>query len=301
MDKRQLEIFCTVARKKSFSLAGEALGLAQPSISFQIASLEKEFGTRLFDRGGRSTLLTRSGEVLYQYARQILELAAEAEQAIGKLEGLLWGEVVLGASTIPGEYILPRILPRFKESHPGIAINMLVGDTRGVIKKVIENEAEIGVVGASERNDKLTFTPFVTDRMVLIAPAENRWFASGKATLEELRKAPFIMREDGSGTRVMILERLREVDLNLDELNVAMTLGSTTAVKKAVEAGAGVGILSERAVENEVKLGLVRKVDIEGVELDRQFYLLHRKQKVLSPAGEALLQFLTEHGKNSGD
>jgi len=295
MDIKQLKIFRAVAEKKSFSLAGEMLGLTQPTISFQIASLERELGTKLLDRGGRTTTLTRSGQILYRYTLQLLELHSETEQAIHKLQGLLWGEISVGASTIPGEYILPSILQNFRASHPGIEITMVIGDTKAVLAKVLAGEVEIGVVGASETNDKLTFDRFLTDKLVLIAPAHNDWFASEAASLEELRKAPFIMREAGSGTRTIMHQKLKESNLSVDDLNVAMTVGSTNAVKMAVESGAGVSIVSEWAVRNELRLGLVKVMDIEGLELVRDFFIVHRKHKVLSPAAEALLQFLQEY------
>ncbi|MFW0858695.1 MAG: selenium metabolism-associated LysR family transcriptional regulator [Dehalococcoidia bacterium] len=294
MDIKQLKIFCTVADRRSFSLAGEKLGLTQPTISFQIASLEQGLGTRLFDRGGRTTTLTRSGEVLYAYALRIMELVSEAEQGIHRLKGLLWGEISVGASNIPGEYILPGILQRFRESYPGIEITMTLDDTRGIIKRLLENGIEIGVVGASEKSDKLTFTTFLSDKLVLIVPAQNRWFTGGVARLDELKRAPFVMREAGSGTRSTLMQKLKKADLSLDDLNITMTLGSTTAVKRAVESGAGVSIVSERAVQHEVKLGLIEVMDIEGLELTRDFFIVHRKQKVLSPAAQALFQFLEE-------
>ena len=158
----------------------------------------------------------------------------------------------------------------------------------------MENGIEIGVVGASEKSDKLTFTRLASDKLTLIVPAENRWFAGEMATLDELKRAPFVMREAGSGTRSITQEKLRKADLSLDDLNIAMTLGSTTAVKRAVESCAGVSIVSERAVQHELKLGLIKAMDIEGVELTRDFFIVCRKQKILSPAAEALLQFLEE-------
>ncbi len=297
MEIRQLEIFCVVTDERGFSLAADKLGLTQPTVSFQIASLEEELGTRLLDRGGRTTMLTKSGEVLYRYARQILELNDEAKQAIHSLIGLLWGEVALGASTIPGEYILPGMLQKFREGHPGIDITMKIGDTAGVIRNVLENEVELGVVGASEKNDKLVFEKFVSDELVVIAPAENKWFSYNSVTMDTLEKSPFVLREGGSGTRAIIEGKLNEKGSNLESFNVAMTLGSTEAVKRAVQSGAGVSIVSERAVQNEVKLGTIKVFKIDGIELARDFYIVYRKQKVLSPAAEALLEFLKDAGE----
>ena len=242
-------------------------------------------------------MLTKSGEVLYRYARQILELNDEAKQAIHSLIGLLWGEVALGASTIPGEYILPGMLQKFREGHPGIDITMKIGDTAGVIRNVLENEVELGVVGASEKNDKLVFEKFVSDELVVIAPAENKWFSYNSVTMDTLEKSPFVLREGGSGTRAIIEGKLNEKGSNLESFNVAMTLGSTEAVKRAVQSGAGVSIVSERAVQNEVKLGTIKVFKIDGIELARDFYIVYRKQKVLSPAAEALLEFLKDAGE----
>ena len=236
-------------------------------------------------------MLTKSGEVLYQYARQILELSDEAEQAIHNLEGLLWGEIRIGASTIPGEYILPGLLQKFRESHPGIEVEMSVGDTSSIIKKVLDNDVEIGVVGANEKNEKLVFTKFVSDRLVLIAPSNKKWFVANNAKMEELKRVPFVLRENGSGTRVIMEQQIKQAGGTLDDLNIAMILGSTEAVKRAVESGAGVSIVSERAVQNELKLGLIRVLVVDGLELARDFFIVHRRQKVLSPAAEALLQF----------
>jgi len=297
VELRQLQIFCAVAEKRGFSLAAESLGLTQPTVSFQIAALEDELGIKLFDRGGRTTQLTKSGEVLYRYAREILALSDEAVQSIHSLKGLLWGEVTLGASTIPGEYILPRVLQKFREAHPGIALAVEIGDTAGIVRRVLDNEVDLGVVGAGEKNEKLVFTRFVRDRLVVIAPARSEWAADDRVTAEQLGKMPFIMRESGSGTRAVMERRLKE--LGIEGLNVVMTFGSTEAVKRAVESGGGVSIVSERAVRNEVQLGLLRTMEIEGVELGRDFFIVRRKQKVLSPAAAALFEFLGSVSEDS--
>jgi DNA-binding transcriptional LysR family regulator len=296
MEIRQLEIFCAVVRQRGFSTAAETLNLTQPTVSFQIASLEEELGIRLLDRSGRNTIPTRSGEVLHRYALQILELTAEAEQAIHQLKGLLWGEISIGASTIPGEYILPGLLPGFRENHPGIALEMIIGDTREIMSKVLQNEVEIGVVGASEKSEKLTFIKFISDTLVLIAPADNSWFAGNVASLGELQKAPFVLRERGSGTRAIMEQKLKEVGFASEGLNISMILGSTEAVKRAVASGAGVSIVSERAVLNEVELGTIKMGGISDLELTRDFFIVHRKHKVLSPAAEALVRFLQGNG-----
>jgi DNA-binding transcriptional LysR family regulator len=294
MEFNQLKTFCAVVEKKSFSRASEAVFLSQPTVSLQISSLEQELGTRLLDRRGREVTVTRTGETFYHYARRILLLVDEAEQAIEQLKGLVKGELTLGASTIPGEYILPSLLAEFKEKYPGVDINLVIGDTREIIEKVARNEVELGVVGTREKSDKLVFESFTSERLVLITPATGRWFKHELATIEELRKAPFILRESGSGTRATVKQRLQEAGLKEQDLTIAMRLGSTAAVKRAVESGAGVSLISEKAIENEIRLGTIKTIPLKDLELNRKFFIVYRRQKSHSPATQALLQFLEE-------
>jgi len=294
MELNQLKLFCAIVERKSFSRAGEAVFLSQPAVSLQISSLEKELGTRVLDRQGREVTTTRTGETLYHYARRILRLVDEAEQAIEQLKGLVKGELTLGASTIPGEYILPSLLAEFKEKYSAIDINLVIDDTKGIIEKVAHNEVELGLVGTREKSDKLVFETFTSERLVLISPASTKWFKHDPAKIEELKEVPFILRESGSGTRATVEHRLREAGIREENLTIVMRLGSTTAVKRAVESGAGVSFISEKAIENEIKLGTIKTIPFKDLELDRKFFIVYRRQKSLSPATQALLQFLKE-------
>jgi DNA-binding transcriptional LysR family regulator len=292
MELNQLKVFCEVVKKKSFSKASEAVFISQPTVSLQIRALEQELGTRLLDRQGREVRTTRSGEVLYEYALRILQLADEARQAIEQLKGLIKGELTIGASTIPGGYILPDLLAEFKRKYPGIELDLVVGDTKEIVQKVLDNEVELGVVGTKEKSDKLIFDSFTTEKLVLIIPAHSHWFTSASTTVEELKKVPYVLRESGSGTRTTIKRKLEEIGVKETDLNIVMRLGSTAAVKRAVESGAGVSIVSEKAITNEIKLGSIKKMPIEGLELDREFFVVHKRQRSHSPATKALLQFL---------
>jgi DNA-binding transcriptional LysR family regulator len=298
MELNQLSVFCAVVEKKSFSRASEAVFLSQPTVSLQIRALEQELGTKLLDRRGKEVSLTGSGKVLFGYARKILQIADEAEQAIAQLKGLIMGEIIIGASTIPGEYILPGMLAGFKEKYPGIEINLAISDTKEIIRKVLDHEVEIGFVGQREKSEKLEFSSFSTEKLVLIAPASPPWLPHDTITMEELRNVPFIIRESGSGTRSSIERKLHEFGVKEADFNIVMRVGSTAAVKKSVESGAGASIISERAIENEIKLGLLKKVTIEGLELEREFFIVQRRGRSLSPAAKALLSFLEEKGIN---
>ncbi len=298
MELNQLRVFCAVVEKKSFSRASEAVFLSQPTVSLQIRALEQELGTRLLDRQGKEVSVTGSGKLLYGYARKILQIADEAEQAIARLKGLIMGEIIIGASTIPGEYILPGLLAVFKEKYPGIEINLAIGDTKEIIRKVLDHEVEIGFVGQKEKGEKLEFYGFSIEKLVLIAPVSPPLVPHDQITVEELKKVPFIIRESGSGTRSSIERKLHEFGVKEADFNIVMRVGSTAAVKKAVESGAGVSIISERAIENEIKLDLLKKVPIEGLELEREFFIVYRRGRSLSPATKALLAFLEEKGIN---
>jgi DNA-binding transcriptional LysR family regulator len=292
MELNQLRVFCAVVEKKSFSRASEAVFLSQPSVSLQIRALEQELDTRLLDRQGREVLVTRSGKLLYGYAKKILQLADEAKQSIEQLKGLIMGEIIIGASTIPGEYILPDPLAEFKGKYPGIKINLAIGDTKGIIQKVLDNAVEIGFVGQREGSEKLVFNSFATEKLVLITPVNPPLLTHDQINVGELKKVPFILRESGSGTRGTVERRLREIGVRETDLNIVMRVGSTAAVKKAVESGAGVSIISERAIGNEIKLGLLKKVPIKGLELQREFFTVYRRGRSHSPATKALLKFL---------
>ena len=294
MELNQLKAFCAVVEKRSFSRAGEVVFLSQPTVSLQISSLEQELGTRLLDRRGREVTATKTGEALYQYARRILQLANEAEQAIEQLKGLMKGTLILGASTIPGEYLLPSLLAEFKALHPAIDIDLRISDTQGVITEVLAHEVEIGFVGTRYKSDKLVFKSLATDKLVLIAPAKNAWTQQDVLNVDQLKEIPFILRESGSGTRSTVKRKLLEKGIKEEELSVIMRLGSTAAVKRAVESGPGVSFVSEKAIENEIKLGTIKVVPIKDLELNREFFIVYSRRKSHSPAAQALLQFLQE-------
>jgi DNA-binding transcriptional LysR family regulator len=295
MDLNQLKIFCAVVERKSFSRASEAIFLSQPTVSFQIKSLEDELGTMLLDRRGRGVTTTRSGKELYKYARRILQLSNEAIQSIEQLKGLIKGELAIGASNIPGEYILPKMLAEFKRIHSGIDINLVIGDSRDIVEKVLDNEVEIGVVGTKEKEDsRLIYDSFTTDRLVLVCPVTFSLFKQDVITAKELKNVPFVLREGGSGTRATVKHKLQEIGIKENELDVVMRLGSTSAVKKAVESGAGVSLISERSIENELKAGSLKKISIKDIEFAREFFIIYKRRKSHSPATKSLLQFLEE-------
>lgn len=293
LDIHQCEIFLQVAELKSFSKAARRMYLTQPTVSQHIHALENYLGARLFDRLGKEVALTRAGEVLYGYAQQITALRGKAQQAMDLFLGRMSGHLVLGASTIPGEYILPQGLGKFKTIYPDIRITLRIGDTEEIIDELLARNIELGIVGAKRANPRVQFTSFAEDELILAVPRGHCWWKRRSIALHELHGQPFIMREEGSGTRTSMEKLLHERGISTDRLQIIAEVGSTTAVKQAIKAGIGVSLISARAVEEEIKLGIFKKIAIQNMRFPRTFFIIQDRRQTASPLCEALLTFLT--------
>ena len=292
MDARQLEIFVKVAELGSFSKAAEALFLTQPTVSEHIRGLEEELGVRLLDRLGRGAAPTKAGQLLLGYARRILELHREARQALDQFQGRMSGELVVAASTIPGEYVLPALIGRFKEKYPDIVISLLIGDTQRVVEWVLEGRAELAVAGAQIDHRALDYRELMPDELVLVVSAAHPWHGKKTATLEEVRAEPLIVRERGSGSRHALEKALAEVGLDLSDFRVVGEMGSTQAIKQAVKAGVGISLISKRAVAEECQHGILHCVKVKDLRFSRAFYLVTSSTRSRSPLAEAFRAFL---------
>ena len=294
LDIHQLAIFTKVAELKSFSRAAQEMYLTQPTISQHMTSLESYLGTKLFDRLGKEIALTKAGEVLYRYAKQIIALRGEAQQALEHFLGKKSGHLVLGASTIPGEYILPPLLGTFKKQYPEIRITLKIGDTEEIVDALLNHKIELGIIGAKISHARLKYTPFVEDELIIAVPKGHRWWKKTSVGVQDLNEEPFIMREAGSGTRISMEKRLHELGIATDSLNIIAEVGSTTAVKQAMKASLGISLISARAVEEEIKLKLLKKIPLKKVKFTRTFFIIQDKRRTASPLCKALVQFLSE-------
>jgi DNA-binding transcriptional LysR family regulator len=292
VDLRQLEIFVKVAELGSFSKAAEALFLTQPTVSEHIRTLEDELGVRLLDRLGRGAAVTKGGALLLSYAQRMLALAREARQAMESFQGRMSGELLVGASTIPGEYILPALIGRFKEKFPDIAITLLIGDSQAVTDWVMEGRAEIGVVGARSSHRGMEYRELMPDDIVLIVSGTHPWHGRKQVTLEELRAEPLLLRERGSGTRAALETALEAAGADLSTFRVVGEMGSTQAIKQAVKAGVGVSLVSRRAVEEECRAGTVWCLRVKDLKITRAFYLATHRERSRSPLAEAFRAFV---------
>lgn len=284
MDIRRLEAFCKVYELGSFSKAGQELFLSQPTISSHISSLEEELGVRLFDRMGRSVLTTTAGDILYAHAREIFRSLENARADIEALLDSVSGEIAVGASTIPAQYILPGLLRGFLAAHPHVGVRIENGDSASVIERVADGSLLCGLCGARAEHPDLLFDLVMSDEAVLIAHPS---FAAGigvDATLDQALKWPWIMRETGSGTRKTLELALRSRGADIASLRVVVSAASTEAVINCVRGGLGVSVTSRLAAAGFIERGEVSAVRVPELDMSREFYLVRNARRSLMPA-----------------
>ncbi len=293
MDLHRLEVFCKVVELKSFTKAAEAIFLSQPTVSEHIRSLEEMLGERLVDRLGREALPTQAGQLLYKYARKILRLRQEAMQAMASYRGTLAGHLSLGASTIPGAYILPQRIGAFKKLHPAIQITLSIGNSRTVADGVLAGDTEFGVVGARWSDPALEWLEILDDELVLAVYPSHPFAGKKEVEPAQLLNEPMIIRERDSGTR-RVVTQLLEKHLDLDRLQIVAEMGSTEAVRQGIKSEGGIAILSSRAVAEDIERGSLVTVPLANIRLSRPFYLIIRKNRQSSPICSTFLDFLQQ-------
>jgi Transcriptional regulator len=295
MDFRKLEAFCKVYELKSFSKAGLELQLSQPTISAHVANLEEELGVPLFDRLGRTVLATQAGEVLYRGAKQVFQQVGRINSEIGLLRDMVVGDLLLGGSTIPANYILPSLLKTFLALYPSLRVHMTIGDTDAIIRQVGQGRLELGIVGSQPEQQGISAYPLHRDELVLVAtPGLCEGKAEGK-TLRDYRSWPWILRERGSGTRRFLETLLKAAGLAIGDLKVSLWVESTEAAIQCVRAGLGLSVVSRLAAQPYLERGEL--ICLEGMpqKLERSFYLIQRQGRELLPAASLFI----EHVRNS--
>jgi DNA-binding transcriptional LysR family regulator len=293
IDFRHLETFCRVAELKSFSKAADDLFLTQPTISGHILSLEQSLSLRLFDRRNREVRLTKAGEVFLEYASKILSSRKDLLNALSEFSHGIRGELSLGASTIPGEYLLPKLMGDFKKEHPHFVISLKIADTKEIVQYVLQDNVEFGIIGAKLNHPSLHYEKYEVDEIIVVAPPDHPLVRKKRVNVEELLKEPWIIREDGSGTQMAVERALRRKGKSLKQFNVVMEMGSTSSVKGGVKAKLGLAFLSQRATGEELDQGSLSQIDVEGIEpIVRQIYIIYHRGRTLSPVGMEFLRFL---------
>ncbi|MDF1615333.1 selenium metabolism-associated LysR family transcriptional regulator [Desulfurivibrio dismutans] len=294
MDLHRLEVFCRVVELKSFTKAAEAAFLSQPTVSEHLRSLEETLGVRLVDRLGREVLPTPAGKLLYDHARRLLRLHDEAVAAIENYSGRQSGHLWMAASTIPGTYLLPKMIGQFKKEYPEVLVTIKIANSRQAAELVIRGDCEFGVVGARWREAVLEWEPLLADELTLVVRHDHPWSRRGEIEPAELAEVPFIDRERESGTRKVMHEILHRHGTEANKLRIIAEMGSTEAVLQSVKAGIGVAIISRQAIRDDLACGAVAEVTIKGINFRRPFYLVQRKKRHPSPIGTLFLDFLKD-------
>jgi DNA-binding transcriptional LysR family regulator len=285
----QLRVFHVAAKVRSFTRAAAALFLTQPGISKHIKELEEYYGTRLFDRLGKKVVLTQAGEILYEKTETIFNMIDKLKEELDELQGLTRGVLNIGSSITIGIYILPTVLGRFRSLYPNIDVHMDIALNQQIAEMIISNSVDFGFLGAPVHDERVTLEPFFKDELVLIVPSNHEWAHRNAIEPHELLRQPFILSRRGSGTRSVIGERLGRIGISLKN---TLEFGNTEAVKKAVEAGLGVSIVSRIAIRREERLGVIRTLGISRVDFRRTFYFAYRKDKYLNNLDKTFLQFI---------
>ncbi|MBM4145764.1 MAG: LysR family transcriptional regulator [Nitrospira sp.] len=291
----KLKVFCTVAETKSFSKTSEIIHLTQPAVSLQIQAIEEKYETKLFDRSSSTVTLTPPGEVLYKYAKEILTLYASAEKAIGKHTGLLKGSLTVGAGSNIGNYILPSVITDFKNIHSKIKIYLIVGNSKKIIELLNSGNIDIGLLEGDVSKQKLPVKKLFSDELLLIVAPNHPWSKKKEVSIADLVKEPFLFREAGSGTRQMIEKFLNRYGITVNDMKISAILGSTEAIKDAVENGLGVSIISRWAARKESKYGTLRLLSLKEEKMSRDFSLIVNKNSVQTNSLEEFVSFLKSY------
>ncbi|MBR4944602.1 MAG: LysR family transcriptional regulator [Peptococcaceae bacterium] len=288
-----MRVFITVADKKNFSKAAKALSLTQPAVSFQIQTLEQYYQTMLFDRVNRHVKLTAAGELLLDYAVHMNNLQAELERNMQQLTGHVKGELLIGASTTIGEYILPYVVGSFKRDYPDVNVTIQIMNTKDIGNAVSSKAFDLGIIeGPMDQMENMNAHKFLEDELVLAMPADHPLASKESITLEELKSLPYITREPGSGSRLIFEQALIDADFDIEDLNIVMELGSTTSIKSAIMGGLGISTISKWAIQDLVKTGKVVALNIDGLTLKRNFNIILNNDKFQSEATGKFLDFL---------
>lgn len=287
----QLRAFVSVVEKKSFSTSARALGLSQPAITLQIQALEAQFGASLIDRRYKNVSLTDAGRLFYPVATSILSKVDDVSSQIERLSETVSGTLVIGGSTTPGQYLLPRIVGLFRREYPEVTVRLEIGDTEAILEKLESGALNAAIIGAPTKDRKIETSECAEDELILIVPPGHRLEGKEGSPLSELELEELIFREHGSGTRRVIEEYLAGKDMSVDDLHVTMELGTSEAVVNAVEQGLGVSIVSRWAAEKGLRLGTIHEVKLNGLPIRRKFYLAVAKRPQ-TRATEAFLDYL---------
>ncbi len=289
----QLYIFYAVASHRSFSRAAESLNITQPAVSIQVQELEKFLGAALFHRRTRGLRITEVGETVFAYAQQIFSLSGKLLETLEEIHNLQTGRLSLGASTTPGEYLLPMAVGRFRQLYPGINVDLHIANTRTITQRILNQELDLGMVGSHPTVglDELGLIDYMEDEIVLVAAPTHPLAQEGAVTAQQVVDAGLIVREPGSATRNTAEQYFGQLGITP---TAALSLGSNQALKQAAMAGGGVAVISRMGVTAETRAGMLVTLPVVDWDCRRPLTLIYPKDRQLSPSKRAFLEYLQD-------
>ena len=300
MNFNQLEAYVSVVRNRSFSRAAEEIYLSQPTVSAYIHALESECEAMLLVRSTREVCPTEAGEIFYEYAKELLCLRDKALRSVKRCTTEVSGTLELAASTVPAQYLLPDLLAEMAVNYPQLYFVLKQFDSREVVRRILNLDAELGIVGTKTEDPDCIFEPFIRDHLVVITPGTEKYRAlAGTSPMKFLEKEAFLTREPGSGTRREMEEALHRAGFPPEKLKIRAQMDSTESIKQAVCQGLGISIVSRLAVEKEVRYGQLCLFDLDHSCFTRNFYFVYRKNWPLSPAAELLMRLARQKSGES--
>lgn len=285
---RQLSVFEAVARRLSFSRAADELHLTQPAVSMQIKQLEGNVGMALFEQVGKKIYLTEAGNELFHYSRVIAQNLGEVEAVLNELKGLKRGKLKISVAST-ANYFAPQLLATFSQRFPTITVSLNVTNRGALLQQLGNNEMDMAIMGQPPRGDDLVAESFMDNPLVVIAPVTHPLAQEGAIPVERLGQETFLIREEGSGTRIAMTRYFDEYGI---QPHIGMEMSSTEAIKQAVQAGLGLGVVSLHTVELELESNRLKLLDVQHFPIERHWFIVHRRDKRLSAAAQAFKTFM---------
>ena len=293
LDAHQLNVFLTAARTLNFTAAARQLHMTQPSVSQHIQALEQHFGLQLFVRSGRHLRLTDAGEALQPMAQEMVSISQSIDNKMESLKGDVYGRLTVGCSTTVGKYVLPFLLASFMQQYPKVEASCFVTPRKIAVQMLCDGDVHLALASKQELNNNLEFSRFITDQVSLIVPLDHPWAERPFIEPHELLNANFIWREEGSGTRYVAEEKLREHGILVEQLKTILTLGNSEAIALAVQEGIGVGFVSQMIISRLVD-GKVAPVKVRGLDVKQEIFIGRDANRLGTTAQTAFWQFVTD-------
>lgn len=299
LDIRQIETFVHVANLKSFSKAAKKLYITQPTVTNHIQNLENELGTLLINRSGKNISLTDAGALFYKHAINILNSCQMAKFDLAAYKGSIQGHVHIYSSSVPRKYILPTIISKFLQKYPNVTFTLENKDSKDTVTSILEAETDFGIVGAKYPSKKLDYIDLVEDKLLVITPNNSHFPKPNFSTLKigEIVDQKIIFREEGSGTRELVIKELEKNNIDMDSLNIVGFSEDTEVIKNLVSLGVGISFVSNRGIDEDIRAGKYKAYYVDGLNLTRNFYFVYHNKRQLSPLNETFKTFVLDYIK----